>query len=436
LTADPYKQDPRAYEIAAYVRAVRDAEGLDRIFERLWTFREKLIADASLKDSTNAGKARSLLGVIDGALPDSIGSLAAEKATGGELAALYKSLRGKTDEALRAPDAYGRLSLLQNLGHRAGFVALEEEILTRQMGAAKDAAHADADSRNFHARLRALASFYADCGRYARAVELLEAESRSDSARDEFDYAGLAAEYARLAGDTARELASLRSYYERRRSDANTQADALVERYFEVLYDSGEQGKDELRRRAQEPTPFTLQLVNFLIARGERELAHEAVGRAGFSPAWKLARNAEVSLALREFDARGGGYFDAALRPATIGELVARKDAGVEPLSGDDWSRLEQTYGRWLYLSGAQAGHAKARSALPAVIESRPRDSGAQAELGRWYLARGDARSALEHLSVALEETPDDSGLRFVLVTVFLFALFLLFLFLSVTVLR
>ena len=37
---------------------------------------------------------------------------------------------------------------------------------------------------------------------------------------------------------------------------------------------------------------------------------------------------------------------------------------------------------------------------------------------------------------VALEETPDDSGLRFVLVTVFLFALFLLLLFLSVTVLR
>jgi tetratricopeptide (TPR) repeat protein len=407
LTADPYKQDPRASEIAAYVRAVRDAEGLDRILERLWTFREKLIADANLKDSTNAGKARALLGVLDGALPDSIGALAAEKATGGELAALYKSLRAKTDESLRAPDAYGTLALLRNLGHRAGFVALEEEILTRQM----DAARADADSQNFHARLRALVSFYADGGRYARAVELLEAESRSDSARDDFDYAGLAAEYARLAGDTARELASLRSYYERRgNSDANTQADALVERYFEVLYDSGEQGRDELRRRAQEPTPFVLQLVNFLIARGERELAHEAVERAGLSSAWKLARNAEVSLALREFDARGEGYFDAALRPATIGELVARKDAGVEPLSGDDWSRLEETYGRWLYLSDAQAGRAKARAVLPAVVESRPRDAGAQAELGRWYLARGDARSALEHLSIALEETPDDAG--------------------------
>ena len=37
---------------------------------------------------------------------------------------------------------------------------------------------------------------------------------------------------------------------------------------------------------------------------------------------------------------------------------------------------------------------------------------------------------------VALEETPDDSGVRFVFVAVFLFAIFLLFLFLSVTVLR
>jgi uncharacterized Zn finger protein (UPF0148 family) len=37
---------------------------------------------------------------------------------------------------------------------------------------------------------------------------------------------------------------------------------------------------------------------------------------------------------------------------------------------------------------------------------------------------------------VALEETPDDSGLRFVLIAVVLFGLFLLFFFLSTTVLR
>jgi tetratricopeptide (TPR) repeat protein len=423
LAADPYRQDLRASEVAAYVRAVRDAEPLERIFERLWTFREKLIADASREDGTNAGKARALLGTLDGALPDAVGSLARERATGDELAALFKSLREKTDAALlNAPDPYGTLGLLENLGHRAGFVALEEQILAGQ----KDAARAAGDSQAFHSRLRALASFYADGGQYARAVELLETESRKDSARDDFDYAGLVAEYARLAGDPARELEALRSYYEKPRVAAFLPDDSLVGRYFELLHDSGEQGREELRRRAQAASPFGLQLVNFLIAKGERELAHEAVGHAALPPPWRLARAAEVSLALREFDGRGEGYFDAALGPATIGELLARRGAGVGPLSGDDWSRLEETYGRWLYLSGAgdgtsganqandsnrtnESNRLKARAALPAVVESRPRDAGAQATLGRWYLAQKDARPALEHLTIALEESPGDA---------------------------
>ena len=422
LTAEPYKQDLHASDITAYARAVRDAEPLDRIFERLWSFREKLIADANLKDGTNAGKARSALATLDGALPDAVGSLARERATGGELAALFASLREKADASPRKSDAYGTLALLQNVGHRAGFVALEERILIAQ----KDAARDGGDPQTFHTRLRALASFYADGGQYARAVELLEAEGRKDSARDDFDYASLVADNARLAGDGASELEALRSYYERPRVATLLPDDALAGRYFELLYDSGGQGREELRRRAQESSPFGLQLVNFLIARGERELAHEAVEHARLPPSWKLARNAELSLALREFDARGEGYFDAALGTMTIGELVGRKDAGGEPLNGDDWSRLEETYGRWLYLSGAanktngtsqtdgpnQAGvtnHAKARAALPAVVESRPRDAGAQAALGRWYLAQGDARDAVEHLSIALEESPDDA---------------------------
>jgi cellulose synthase operon protein C len=426
LAADPYKQDLRASEVAAYTRAVRDAEPLERIFQRLWAFREKLIADASREDGTNAGKARALLGTLDGALPDAVGSLARERATGDELAALFVSLREKADASLRAPDAYGTPALLQNIGHRAGFVALEERILAGQKDAARDAG----DSQAFHSRLRALASFYADAGQYARAVELLETEGRKDSARDDFNYAALVAEYARLAGDPARELDALRSYYERPRVASILPDDSLVARYFELLYDSGEQGREELRRRTQGPSPFGLQLVNFLIAGGERELAHEAVAHVQLPPQWKLARAAELSLALREFDARGAGYFDAALGPATIGELLAKRDAGL--LNGDDWSRLEETYGRWLYLSGAGVGtgganqandanrtdnsnrtndsnRVKARAALPAVVESRPRDAGAQAALGRWYLAQKDARPALEHLTVALEESPDDA---------------------------
>jgi cellulose synthase operon protein C len=434
LAADPYKQDLRASEVAAYTRAVRDAEPLGRIFERLWAFREKLTADASREDGTNAGKARSMLITLDGALPDAVGSLARERATGDELAALFASLREKADASLRAPDAYGTLGLLENLEHRAGFAALEERILAGQKDAARDAG----DSQNFHSRLRSLASFYADAGQYARAVELLETESRKDSARDDFDYAALVADYARLAGDPARELDALRSYYGRPRVTSILPDDSLVARYFELLYDSGEQGREELRQRAQGASPFGLQLVNFLIARGERELAHEAVAHVRLPPQWKLARDAELSLALREFDARGAGYFDAALGPATVGELLAARGAGVAPLGGDDWSHLEETYGRWLYLSGAGVGtdganrandanrtdnsnrtnganranesnRVKARAALPAIVESRPRDAGAQAALGRWYLAQKDARAALEHLTVALEESPGDA---------------------------
>jgi tetratricopeptide (TPR) repeat protein len=405
MSADPYKHDLlRASEITGYVRAVRDAEGLDRIFERLWGFREKLIAGANLKDGTNAGKARALLGVLDGALPEAVGSPAAEQATGGELASLFKSLREKADDSLRAPDAYGTIALLRNLDHRAGFAALEERILTEQ----EETARAAGDSQTFHARLRALISFYAAGGKYSRAVELLEAESRTDASRDDFEYASLLAEYSRLAGDGARELAALRSYYDQRRNETVTQTDSLVGHYFDVLYDSGEQGREELRQRARGASPHSIQLINFLIAKGERELAHEAIESAGLPAAWKLARNAEVSLALREFDARAEVYFDAALMPASIGELVGRKDARVEQLAGDDWSRLEERYGRWLYLSGGRENQTRARAALPAVVESRPRDAGAQAQLGRWYLAQGEARHALEHLTIALEESPDD----------------------------
>jgi predicted nucleic acid-binding Zn-ribbon protein len=79
---------------------------------------------------------------------------------------------------------------------------------------------------------------------------------------------------------------------------------------------------------------------------------------------------------------------------------------------------------------------------------SRPEDGAASEERrGRVARVREEARTRVENTRarvervkgdalVALEETPDDSGLRFVGVAVFLFVLFLLFLFLSVTVLR
>src|SRR5205085_9805265 len=113
--------------------------------------------------------------------------------------------------------------------------------------------------------------------------------------------------------------AALRSYYEARKDASFAQSDQLVERYFEVLYGAGGRGREELTRRAQEPSRHQIQLINFLIAKGERGLAHAAVAPANLPAAWKLARNAQVSLALREFDARGEAYFASAVGPTTIG---------------------------------------------------------------------------------------------------------------------
>jgi tetratricopeptide (TPR) repeat protein len=404
MSADPYRHELRASEITGYVRAVRDAEGLDIIFERLWGFREKLIADADRKDGKDAGRARILLGVLDGALPDAVGPTAAEVATGDELAPLFRSLREKIDGSLRSPDAHGTLSLLQNLSHLAGFVVLEEHVLVAQ----KDAARASGDAGVFHERLRSLVSFYAAGGEYARAVELLEAESSADPARDHFEYASLLAEHARLSGDGGRELSALRSYYEGSMAGSADGADPLVARYFDLLYESDREGREELRRRAQEPSGHSVQLINFLITKGERELAHAAIHGAGLPAPWKLARDAQVSLALGEFDSRGEAYFAAALTPASIGQLLGDRAAADDRLTGDGWSRLEADYGRWLYLSGGEENRGRAAAALPAVIESRPRDAGAQAQLARWYLSQGDARAALEHLIMADEETPGD----------------------------
>lgn len=402
LAADPYGHELRASEINGYVRAVREAEGLDRLFENLWDLRGRLIAEADRKDAKNAGRARTVLGVLDGALPDSVGSTAAEVATGDELEPLFRSLREKTDAALRAPDAHGTLALLRNISHRAGFVALEERALIAQ----KDAARAYGDTTAYHAQLRSLTSFYAGGGEYVRAAELLEAEKRTDSARDDFEYARLTAEYARLAGDEARELSALRDYYDHAGPAPSEQADAHVGRYLGLLYKSGPQGREELTRRAQEVSSrHSLQLINFLIEKGERELARAAVAAAAFPAEWKLARQAQLSLALEEFDARGEGYFTAALGPSAVGELLKAKGT-AGGLSGDDWSRLEADYGRWLYAAGG-GNRERAGAALPAVIEARPRDPAAQRGLARWYLGRDDARAALEHLNIANEESPD-----------------------------
>ncbi len=412
LSAAPYQSDLRAADITGYVQTMRAEESLDQIAARLWQLRGRLLADADGRDEARASKARERLQVLDGALPEALGALAAERATGDELAALFRDWQGRANDALKnLSEPHGTLALLQNLSRRANLGALEEHILLAQ----KDAARAAGDANQYHARLHALVDFYNAAGAFPRIVELLDAEQERDAARSSFPYAQLGAEYARLVGDRARELTALRAYYEQTGA-LNAQPfapdDALVARYFTVLLAAGNDGHMELQQRAERSSVHQMQLINFLLAADEGTLAHDAIAHAPLPLAWQLARNAEASLALGETAMDGENRFVAALQFQPIGALVAQHPDTQRQLVGDDWFQLAAQYGQWLYQADGPAQRRKSRALLPALIENRPHDAAEQARLGRWYLAQRDAEHALEHLQLALAAQPNDQQLH------------------------
>lgn len=406
--ADPLKHDLKANELTGYVQTVRGEEPLGQIMQRVWKLRARMTDEATRADNPQAGKARALLQVIDSAVPEAVGGVAAEKGTGDELAAIYSFLKQQIDAtAHNGGDQAATLAFLENLARRSGFGSLEEQILIQQ----KDLAFSASDWSSYHARLETLVDFYGERGAYRKAMAMLEGERPRDSARDNFEYWRLIAENALLIGDRDRELQALRENY--RQPVANpsalvTSADALVDRYLEALYENGEAGKNELRSCAQQPTAHQLQLVNFLLRKGEKDLAHTAIESASLSVAWKLSRHAEANLALREFDTSNEVNFINALQFRPIGQLVEQKPDTAKQLVGDDWFHLSLTYGQWLYLSANEQQKSKSRFFLPAMIENRPQDINEQTRLGRWYLEKKDAKHALEHLRLAHDSQPEN----------------------------
>lgn len=411
--ADPVAHSLKAGEITGYVQTVRDEERLDHITGRLWQLRDKLMQEAGRKNSTRAGQARNSLEVLDGSLPEAVGALASQKATGDELSALFSDFNRRIEDALRNHDAFETLELLQNLSHRSGFGVLEEKIL----GAQKDTAFRTGNLSFYHERLQRLIDFYTARGDYRHIIDLMEAERAQGRDGDAVAYLRVVAENARLLGDREKELQALRENYRRRiRNLANqvNRTDELAARYLEALSENGEQGKQELRVLAQQTSPYQLQLINFLLAKGESELAHEAIERAPFTDAWKLSRHAGASLAFHDHSTQSEGYFAAALQLKSIGELIARKPDAARPLDGDDWFQLAQSYGQWLGESARDGAEAvqRAHAMLAAMIENRPRDPDEQTKLGRLLLDRKDYKRALEHLSLALEMNPSDNNAR------------------------
>ncbi|MFN0088007.1 MAG: tetratricopeptide repeat protein, partial [Blastocatellia bacterium] len=404
---DVYKHELRDYELIGYVETLRGEEPLGRIFSRLWELRERIRRDAESRDNLLAGRARTLLETFDRAMPEAVGRVAAEFATGDELAAIEREARARVSDAKGKASGDAALAALFNLCRRARLGALSEEILV----ARRDAAIGLPDPAIARSRTMTLLNFHSERGDYARAIEALRRESARDQAKDRVNHRPMIAEYARLIGDRETELGALREEYAARGKAAG--ADPLIERYFELLLEGGDAGRAELRQRIAGNDPFRFQLIALLVRRNEIALAREALDRAPLSAAWKASRQAELSLLLKDGGRESGAWFASALQPRTIGEMIAPGAASTQALERDAWFALAESYGRWLAAVAKDTPAAKAMSArfLPAMIENRPKDAGAQARLAGWHAAQGEHERALEHLSLALEMRPGDKAL-------------------------
>jgi tetratricopeptide (TPR) repeat protein len=382
LIENPLGGELKAADIASYAQSARETESLAVVNERLWTLREKLLALAA--DEKIAGEARRRVSILEGALTESIGGIAKTFATDEELAALHENLSQKIENISFNSDKHGSLALVQDVSRRAGFGDLEEKILVRKLDKAKIDRHID---------LQNLLSFYRERGAYQKAFDLLE-KTGSDNLP-------LKAETARLVNHREKELEALRAIYQKPEKITAT-TDANVSRYLEILH---AENRAELKSLTEKSSVFQLQLINFLLGRGERALAHAAIENAALPPVWKIARHAETSLALKEYDEDSECYFCAALQLDTIGEMVRQTPDKKRFLIGDEWFRLTREYGEWLKEKSGDDERARLESKkyVTAMIENLPRSADEQAKLGDFYLDRNAFDAAIEHFRLALE---------------------------------
>lgn len=391
LNENPLSVEIKVADINAFVQTTREIESLDRINEEIWNLREKLIQIAEEENSINAGEAKKRLSIIDSAITESVGELAKKAATDDELKNLHEFLSDKIDEIRFDSDSQQLASVIQNVSRKIGFGDLEEKILRRKLSEKNLAPDREIALRN-------LVNFYNERGAYQKTFELLNEYETNDLA--------LIADTARLVGNNEKELEILRRIYWRQGETPTTGQDENVKRYLEILYESN---PTELASLTEKSSNFQLQLINFLIKKGERQLSHQAIENARLPEAWRFSRNAETSLALKEYGENAECYFCDALRFDSIGGLISQTPDKKSFLINDDWFRLTREYGEWLWESGEKSAPQPAKF-LTAMTENRPRDASEQFKLGVFYLQKNEPQLAIEHFILTLELNPQDKS--------------------------
>lgn len=380
----------KAADINGFVQTTREIKPLDQINAELWQLREKLILIADEDGSENAGEARKRLSILDGAITESVGTPAKKVATDDELKNLHEFLSEKIDETRFDSDSHKTVSLVQDISRKIGFGDLEEKILRKKLSETK----LETDREIY---LRNLVNFYNERGAYQKNFELLAEHETNDLP--------LMADAARLVRNSEKELEILRKIYWGKGETPEAEQNENVTRYLEILYQTN---RAELVSLTEKSSRYQLQLINFLLKKGERQMSHRAIENAQLSDAWKLSRNAETSLALKEFGADAECYFCEALQFDRIGELIRQTPDKKSFLINDDWFRLTGQYGEWL--SESKNETAAPAKFLAAMTENRPRDMGEQFKLGTFYLRKGEPQKATERFRLALELSPEDKS--------------------------
>lgn len=386
---DALKKDPLSGELTAagidgYVRSLHGEVSLAEIGKNLWDLRDALIDLADESGSTRSGEARNRLSVLEGAMTQTLGEILQNSATDEELAALNDDMLKRLGKISLNADPHRSLSLVQDISHRAGFGELEERILLKKLK--------EDNGTSRQVRLTNLITFYNQRGAYEKALSMLE-ENGTDDTR-------LVAEQERLAGNSEKEIEALREIYWKPAEKPAVQPDTDVARFLEILY---KDKRDELTTLTAKPSVYQLQLINFLLGKGERVAAHAAIESSNMPQAWKLARHSETSLALAEYGADALCYFCDALQFDNIGGMMAQTPDKKRSLVGNDWFRLTREYGEWLFRSPNR--NVRPSLYLTALTEMRPRNSADQTEIGAFYLENKDLLSAAEHFRIAVEQS-------------------------------
>lgn len=385
--------------VAARLRPAAD------VFNRLEALRATFLGRGTTT-SFYSGKdiARSIEEVERTALPRAV----ADYSSAAERSALDAAIRTAAGRVTENEDKRRYLGIAQVCGlgdaHEAILVTLVERALatsTVDRGAA------------YRSALTELADSLAGRAQFARAAAQMASFRNRDPNPGDFDYDRRIAEFYRLAGDTANEVAALERLYATASGSVRIGGEqaVAVERLFDLLVSTGQ--RERLVALAGHQSPFQLVLVNYLIEMGDQELAARAIANTGFSPVWAKAKTAEMGLYFRNASPAVETAFKESLSVRPIGELVGRPFDEASMLTGADYFLVARNYGVWLDVVAGRGN--EAHGFIVGRTEQRPRDADPQVQLARYYLVRGDAARAGIHAELAGEiapNTPSVIGIR------------------------